>query len=85
MAGDCLQLRRRFEPVEPGQLDALDFREPLELGEEWQQRVPAMQLVRPVREDEPDPRLMHVPDEESQQVTRRLVGPVQVLDDHDDG
>ncbi len=72
------------------QLQALHGRQPHQLGEQGAQRVPAVQVVRPVGGEERDTvtagaargPLQHAPaEEEPQQVPGGLVGPMQVLQD----
>ena len=66
--------------IEARQVDALDRRQPLEEGEQRQQRVPPGQLVRPVRPDQGQPFVAQPSREEGEQGARRRIGPVQVLE-----
>jgi hypothetical protein len=82
-AGDRLELGGRLAPVERGELDALHPTGPFELGEERQERVAPVELVRAVAHDEEDGAVADVPDEEAEEVASGPVGPVEVL--HDEG
>ena len=84
VAGDRAELLGRFAPVERHEREPLDATGPLELGQERQQRVAAMELVGAVGEQEHHRDVAQVPDEEPEQVAGRAVGPVQVLDDEHD-
>ena len=81
---DRPELRGELGSVEATQVQPLDPAGAVELGEERQQRVAAVQLVRPVGHEEHDAGVAQVPDEEREQVAGRPVGPVQVLDDEED-
>ena len=65
-------------------VEAFDPPASLELGQPRQERVAAMELVRPERHDQHDPVGAQVPDEEGDRLARRRVGPMQVLDDEQD-
>src|SRR5438067_1835994 len=90
--------RRRSGEAERGLDDLADFlegqpleahviREPAatELGEDVVERVEPVQLVAPVGEEQEDPRVAQLAREIGHELIRRLVGPVEVLDDDDDG
>ena len=72
---------RRLLAREGRQLDALDDRGALGLGQERAQRVAAVQLVGAIGGDEQHPLVPRVADEEGQEVARRAVRPVDVLED----
>ena len=63
------------------QLDALDALEPIQLRQERTQRVLAVQLVRAVGADDGEPLAAGRSQQEGEEVARRAIGPVQVLDD----
>ena len=63
------------------EVDALDARQPLEIREVGEQRVAGPQVERPERPDEEQPRPLHVADHELEEVARRRVAPVEVLED----
>ena len=65
---------RHIDPYGAGQ--------PADLGQEGAQRMPAGQLVGAVAGDDHHRRVGERPGQEAQQVPGRLVGPVDVLDDH---
>ncbi|GAA1217655.1 hypothetical protein GCM10009646_01010 [Streptomyces aureus] len=76
--------RVQFQPVDGGQPD--------QLGEQRPQRVTAVQIVRAVRGEDREPvaraarrgPLQDTPAEQkAEQVARRLVRPVEVLDDQE--
>ena len=75
------QLRDELEPGEGAQLDPLDALQPLRLGEEGPQRVAPVELVGPVGRDQDEPLAARGAQQEGEEVARRAVGPVQVLDD----
>ncbi len=79
--GDRLELSPRLESVERVQLDAFDLAGPLQLGDERQQRVAPVELVRAIRQQDHDGAVAQVADEEAEQVARGSVRPVEVLDD----
>ena len=85
MARDGRQLRCRLLPVEGAELEPLDASGAFELGEERQQWVPPVELIRPVREQEHHRRVPDVADQESEQIACRPVGPVEVVDDEQHG
>ena len=94
-AGEQLvdQARLGPAPEDPGELrddllarealqgDALDDRGALGLGHQRPQRVAAVQLVGAVRGDEQHALVARVAHEEGQEVARRAVGPMDVLED----
>jgi hypothetical protein len=65
---------------ERGQVEALDHGKPDQLAEQRAQRVPAVQVVRPVGRDHGEPLRAQPGQQEGEQVAGGLVGPVQVLD-----
>ena len=83
-AGDRPELSVQLATVEPPQVEPLDPPGPLELGDERQQRVAAVELVGAVGHDEHDARVAQVAHEEREQVAARAVRPMEVLDDHHD-
>ena len=85
MAEQEPELLGELGSIERSQLDALDGLLPLELGEERQDRMASMELVAPRGQDEEDRCGAEVSDQEAQQVTGRLVGKMEILDDEDDG
>ena len=70
--------------VEPGQVDPLDPRLAFGLGEPAGQRMPAVKLVAAEGRDDEQALVAPGPGEEGQQVARRAVRPVRVLDDEQD-
>jgi hypothetical protein len=81
---DGLELLGRFPASEGRKLDPVDAARPLELGEEGQQRMASMKLVRAIGQHEHDRNVAQVAHEEAEQVAGGLVGPVKVLDDERD-
>ena len=67
-----------------GQRYAFDIGTPSQLGQQGPQRVPAVDVVRPVAHDECDPTTSEGAGQEGQQVAGAAVGPVDVLDDEQD-
>ena len=78
---DRPELLDRLAVGEREELDALDSPAALELGDERQQRVAAVELVGAVGEQQHDRAVAQVADQEAEQVTGRPIGPVKVLDD----
>ena len=78
---DARQLSDQLQPGERAQLDPLDPVQPLGLGEEGPQRVAPVELVGPVGRDQHEPLAARGAQQEGEEVARRAVGPVQVLDD----
>ncbi len=79
--GDRLELSRdilRDEGLEPEVGEAAGV---LELHENRPQRMAAMELVRPVRADQEDPGVAETRRNEREQLQRRSVRPVQVVND----
>ncbi|CAM5724493.1 hypothetical protein SVIOM74S_00696 [Streptomyces violarus] len=84
-----LRQRTPFElPHQPGhigiaqrpQLQPLDGGQPYQLREQRPQRMATVQVVRPVRGEHRQPVPQNTPaEQEPQQIPRRLVGPVQIL------
>jgi hypothetical protein len=66
--------------VERQQVEPLGDRKPHELRQQRPQRVPAVQVVGAVTADEEKSLLTHPSEQEGDEVTRRLVGPMQVLE-----
>jgi hypothetical protein len=78
---DGVQLRHDLVAGEAAELDALDGAHPLPGGQQRPQFMAAVQLVRPVRQQQKDAELTQGPDEEHHDVAGGPVGPVEVLDD----
>ena len=84
MPQDRVELAGNIATVEPSQLDPLDAGLPVGLGEPEQQRVAARELVAPERDQQQQALRLGVADEEREELPRRVVRPVQVLDgEHD--
>ena len=66
--------------IEPGKVDAIDALVALELGQERQEGAARIDLVGPDRGDEQHTLVSKVAHQERQEVARRLVGPLEVLD-----
>jgi hypothetical protein len=66
-------------------LDALDTGHACPLGDLAAERVTAMEVVRAVGGDQGDRPVEATAEEEADQVAGRLVGPVEVLDDQEEG
>ena len=81
---DRSQLVGGFPTIERLELDPLDAAGSLELGDERQQGMAPVKLVRAVGEEQHHRRIPEIPDEEAEQVARRAVRPVEVLDDEQD-
>ena len=77
---DALELRGELVAVEALERDPLDAGSPLELGEHRAQRVAPVQLVGSVRHDQAERLLARAAHEERDEVARRAVGPVDVLE-----
>jgi hypothetical protein len=82
-AEDPGQLLALVLEAEWRQLQALHVGVPADLGEADEQRITTLQVVRPEGPDQEDPPATEVPDEEHEQVPRRRVAPVEVLEGHD--
>ena len=74
----------RIGRIEALQVDPFDPAAAIELGEPRQERMPAVQLVRPEGHDQDDPIRPEVADQERDGLAGRRIGPVEVLDDEDD-
>ncbi len=72
---------RDLVAVEAGQIDARDRTRALELGEHRPQRVPPVQVIATERADDQHARVTQVAGEEHEEVTRGVIGPVQVLEE----
>ena len=83
-AEDLLRHLQDLGPAERSQGERRAAAAAVGLGQEAPQRVPAMELVGPVRQHEQHP-LRDVADEVRQDRARGPVRPVQVLDDEQDG
>ena len=83
-AGDGGQQFDQLVALEPLEVDALDARLALGLGEPRRQWMAAMQLVTPEGRDHQQALIARVPRQECEQVACRPVGPVHVLDDEED-
>ena len=75
---------RHLVPIEPREVDPVDALVALELGQEGQEGATRVDLVGPDGGDEEHPLVAQVSREERQQVPRRAVGPLKVLDHEDD-
>ena len=71
--------------VEGLELDPLDAGHPGPHGDLPAERVTAVEVVGPVGADQGHGRLEAAPEQEADQVARRLVGPVEVLHDQEQG
>jgi len=80
-AEDAGKLSAQLRRNEARQIDPDDIGEPLELGEQRQQWVAPMKLVRPERRHEQARAAADVPAQEEPEVTGRAIRPVQVFDD----
>ena len=80
-AGDGGQQLDQLVALEPLEVDALDARLALRLGQPARQRMAAMQLVAAERPDDEQTFVARVAGKECEQVARRTIGPVQILDD----
>ena len=83
--GDCRELGADSQAVEADQVESLDAPGALQLGQEWQQRMASMELVRAVGEDQDDGHIPDVAHEETQQVAGRTIRPVEIFQDQHDG
>ena len=82
--GDAGQQLDELAALEPRQVDAIDARLALGLGQPGGQRMAAMQFVAAEGRDDEQPLVARVARQEGEQVAGRTVGPVQVLDDEQD-
>src|SRR5206468_7786452 len=71
--------------IEAWQVDLLHALQSLDLGEPRTEGVTAMKLVRPIRSDDERSLRSKVAHDEREEVPRRAIGPVQVLDREQDG
>ena len=78
-SGDRLQVLGQLGPGERGQLQPLHRRQPDQLGQQRPQRVPPVQLVGPVADDQRHLARPQGAGQEGDQVPGGAVGPVQVL------
>ena len=81
-AGDRLELARHVRATQRGELDPPHDGLAAELGDEPPQRVAGVELAGPIRQEDGDPLRPQVAGEELDQIARRAVGPVDVLE-HD--
>lgn len=79
-AKQAAQLQRHLDSRQRRELDAPGHAQALELGQQRPNRMPAVQLVRPVCRHHQHPLVAEVAAEERQERSRRPVGPVKVLD-----
>ena len=79
------QQPRQVVPIEPGKVDPVDALAALELGQKGHERAARVDFVRADRGDEQDALVAQVADQEREEVPRRRIGPLEVLDDEDDG
>ena len=85
-AGDAGQQLDQLAALEPRQIDAIDARLALGLGQPRGQWMAAMQFVAAEGRDHEQSLVARIARQEGEQVAGRTVGPVQVLDDeHDRG
>ena len=84
VAGDHADHLDQLIALEPGQVDPFDPRLAFGLGQPAGQRMAAVQLVAAEGGDDEQPLVARRSGEEGQQVARRAVGPVRVLDDEQD-
>ncbi len=83
-ADDALELRGDLVLREPLELQPAHAARPVPAADQAAQRVRAVQLVGAVREHEQDLRVVQAAHEQRDQLERRAVGPVQVLEhDHE--
>ena len=80
---DGCELGCELGPIEASELDAFRSAVALLLGEEWQEWVAQVELVRSIGNEEDDGAVPQVATEKAEQIERRAVGPVHVLR-HDD-
>ena len=85
VAEDARDLRRELGGREGLELDALHPFAALLLGHERPQRVAAVQLVAAVGADEQHALVAHAAQQRREELERRAVGPMQVLDREQDG
>jgi hypothetical protein len=78
---DRLDLLADLGLGERAERDRLNRRAALELGDVALERLQVPAVVQPVRRDEQDPLAVRIARHERQEVERRGVGPVDVLDD----
>ena len=71
--------------IEPGKVDAIDALVALELGQERQEGAARIDLVGPDGGDDQHPLVSKVAHQERQEIARRLVGPLEVLDHEEHG
>jgi hypothetical protein len=81
---DPLQLGAELVPAEPLELDALGDRPAAGLGDEVAQIRPAIELVTAEGQHQHQPLVTQPPEQERQQIERRSVGPVHVVDGEQD-
>ena len=81
-AGDELAHRRRRQR---GEIDVLEPGDARPHGERLVERVPTVQVVGAIADDEADGRAESARQEQGEQVARGVVGPVHVLDDDEGG
>ena len=84
VAGDRRQELDELVAFEAGEVDPLDPRLAFGLGEPGRQRMAAVELIGPERADDEQPLVACVAGQECEEVARRAIGPVQVLDDEED-
>ena len=77
---DALELFRQLAEVEAVEREPVDARGALELGQQRAQGMAPVQLVGAIGDDEAERLLARAAHEEGDEVARRAVGPVQVLD-----
>ena len=70
---------------EPEQVEPVDTWLAFSLSQPGRQRMPTMELVGAERPDDEQPLVAHVPPQECEQVARRAVRPMEILDDEQHG
>ncbi len=83
-AEDVLDLLGQLGAREAAQLQPADAAHPRQLGDERAQRIVAVELVDAKGRDQLQRRAAGGADEEGEEVARRAVGPVEVLEHEDD-
>ena len=83
-ADDARQQLGQRSALESREVEAIHAGLPFRLGQPGRERMATMELVRPERADDAQPLVARVAPQEGEQVARRPVGPVEVLDDEQD-
>jgi hypothetical protein len=82
---DRRYLRLDFSGAEGSQADMIERSMALEIREDRPQRMAATEFVRAIREDEQHTRSHEPSSEEQDNVKARAIGPLEVVDDRNDG